>query len=110
MCGVIITVFSVTLTWPHVVAVLKVTAVDTGISLMGLYYLTLPPPLLLERLVELREWSCVVIIIIMLSQSSHQVYTAVILLSMMLMDLQEISSIWECISEMEIIVVNNNGA
>ena len=73
---------------------------DTGISLMGLYYLTLPPPLLLERLVELRELSCV--IIIMLSQSRHQVYTAVILLSMMLMDLQEISSIWECISQMEV--------
>ena len=108
MCGVNITVFSVTLTWPHVVAVLKVTAVDTGISLMGLYYLTLPPPLLLERVVELRELSCV--IIIMLSQSSHQVYTAVILLSMMLMDLQEISSMWECISDVEIIVVNNNGA
>ena len=73
---------------------------DTGISLMGLYYLTLPPPPLLDRVVELRELSCV--IIIMLSQSRHQVYTAVIFLSMMLMNLQEISSIWEFISQMEV--------
>ena len=58
--AVLLTVFSVILTWEHVVVVLRVSIVETGISLMELDCNSLMVVVISMRSVKLRELTYVV--------------------------------------------------
>ena len=60
MIPVVVTVFSVLLTWTHVVVVVRVLIVETGTSLMELDCLSLVVLVIPLSLVDLRELTYVV--------------------------------------------------
>ena len=71
----VITLYSVTLTWSYVVVVLRVHIVETGISLMEIDCHSLQQLLVFMRLVEINELTYVVTTMI----THHLVYIAVLL-------------------------------
>ena len=77
--GMMITVYSVTLTWAHVVAVLMVNIVETGISLMELDCHSRHLVVVFMKLVEINELTYVVTTML----THHLVYIAVILQPML---------------------------
>ena len=91
----VVTVFSVSLTWTHVVLVLRVVIVETSISLMELldcYFLMV---VISMGIVELRELTYIVETML-----SHQLVSiAVLLMSMMILTVQ---SMWDCILPVEV--------
>ena len=85
----VITVYSVTLTWRHVVLVLRVFIVETGISLMKLDCHSLEVVILL-RLVELNKLTYVVTTML----CHHLVYIAVIF--QLIRSMRERQSMLDC--------------
>jgi hypothetical protein len=75
----VVKVFSVSLTWAHVVVVLRVVIVETGISLMELDCLLLHLMLIPLRLVYLRELTYVVALML-----PHQLVSIAVIFQLML--------------------------
>ena len=71
--------FSVSLTWPHVVLVVMVLIVETGISLMELYCLSLHLMLIPLRFVYLGELTYVVTGVL-----THQLVSIAVIFQLML--------------------------
>ena len=79
MLTVVVTVFSVSLTWLHVAVVLRVNIVATGISLMKLDCLSIHLMLVSMRLVLLRELTYVVTLML-----THQLVSIAVIFQLML--------------------------
>ena len=95
--------FSVSLTWPHVVVMLMVLIVETGISLMELDCLSMDLILIPMRIVYPRELTYAVAVMLI-----HQLLVSIavifqLMLSMMPLASQwETQSVWDCILTLEV--------